>query len=254
MVSIIQAIVLSIIQSITEWLPISSSGHLALMHHFFGFQNLAFDVYLHFASILAVIFVFRKDIIEILKLNKRKNLKYILFLIIALIPIAIVGFGFRDSIEAAFANMFALGIFFIISGAIVFSTKFFKEGKSKESSKVGFWNSIYVGIFQALAILPGISRSGATISAGLFSGLNKEQAIKFSFLLAIPAILGATIVKMGSLAVSGISIWTLIISFIITFVVSVLAIKVLLKIIRKRGFYWFGVYNILVGIIILIFI
>jgi len=250
MVSITQAIILSIIQSITEWLPISSSGHLALMQHFFGFQNLAFDVYLHFASILAVIYVFRLDILKLLDLKDKKNREYVGYLILALIPIAIVGFFLRNKMEAILSDMLLLGIFFVISGVIVLSTKFMKEKKSKVTSL----DSLTIGIFQALAIFPGISRSGATISAGLFSGLKKEQVIKFSFLLAIPTILGATVLELGSIAAADISIFALIISFIITFFVSVFAIKLLLKIIRKQGFYWFGFYNILIGVLILIFL
>lgn len=250
MVSIAQAIILSIVQSITEWLPISSSGHLALTQHFFGFQNLAFDVYLHFASILAVIYVFWPDIIKLLNLKKKENIRYILYLIIAIIPIGVIGLLFRNQIAAVFSNMFSLGIFFLISGAIVFSTKFVKERKGK----VGLTESIVIGLFQAIAILPGVSRSGATISAGLFSGLKKEEAIKFSFLLAIPIVLAASIVEAGSLAVAGLDIWVLIISFIVTFLVSIATIKLLLKIIRKQGFHWFGVYNIVLGLLILLFL
>ncbi|MFC1686100.1 undecaprenyl-diphosphate phosphatase [Nanoarchaeota archaeon] len=253
MVSVFQAIILSVVQSITEWLPVSSSGHLALMQHFFGFQNLTFDVYLHFASILAVIYVFRSDIIKLLDLRKLENQRYAAYLIIAVIPIAIVGLTFRDAIESVFSNMVSLGIFFLISGAIVFSTKFVKEKKEKKR-KVGLMESITIGLFQALAILPGISRSGATISAGLFSGLKKEQVIKFSFLLAIPTVLGASVLEARNMAFSGLDLQVLLISFIVTFLVSILAIKLLLKIIRKQGFHWFGVYNILVGLLILIFL
>ncbi len=252
MVSITQAIVLSIIQSITEWLPVSSSGHLALMQHFFGFQNLSFDIYLHFASILAVIVVFRKDILSLLDLRKKENLKYAGLLLFALIPIGIVGLAYRGPISEVFSNMTAVGIFFLISGAIVFSTKFMKVDKKKKNPTS--LDALTVGIFQALAIMPGISRSGATISAGLFQGLKKEQAIRFSFLLAIPTILGATLIEARDIITLDINITALIISFIITFITSILVIKLLLKIIQKQGFFWFGVYNFFMGVLILAFL
>src|SRR3989344_2049403 len=120
MVSLIQAIILSIIQGITEWFPVSSSGHLVLMQHFFGFQNLAFDVFLHFASILAVLIIFWKDIIEILK---QKNWKYIGLIILAIIPAFLFGVLLRDYIVASFNSFLFLGLFFIFSGIVIFSTK-----------------------------------------------------------------------------------------------------------------------------------
>ena len=247
MVSLIEAIILSIIQGITEWFPISSSGHLALMQQFFGFQNLPYDVFLHFAGIFAVLFVFKREILKLLSFN-RVSLKYISLLVIALIPAGLVGFLLSDWIENLFSNMTYLGIFFIVSGLVVYSTKFSIERKSDINNK----DAWFIGLLQALAILPGISRSGITISAGLFKGVSKRAAIRFSFLMSIPLILGASALKAKDLIVSNINLSILVISFIITFFVSLITIKLLIKIIKSDKFYLFGIYNIILGIVVLI--
>jgi len=249
MVSLIEATILSIIQGITEWLPISSSGHLAILHNIFGFQSLPFDVFLHFASILAVIIIFYKDILKLLNFHKTKNLIYILLIILGIIPAALVGFLFKEQIESFFSSLFYLGIFFIISGIIVYSTKFTKERKIELS----WFDSLFIGFFQAVAILPGISRSGATISSSLYRGLNKKEAIKFSFFMAIPVILGASLIEAKDFILSDINYLILILSFFITFIVSIASIKILLRILKGDKFYLFGVYNFVLGILIMIF-
>ena len=248
MVSLLQSIILSIIQGITEWLPISSSGHLALLHNFFGFQNLPFDVFLHFASILAVIVIFWKDLIKLLNFKDRENLKYVLKLIIALIPAAVVGVLFKDQIESFFSSFFYLGIFFMLSGIIIYSTKFSIPKKEKPN----FLDTVIIGFFQALAILPGVSRSGSTISSGMLTGVKKEEAVKFSFILAVPIVLGASLLEVKDLVMENIDLSVLLISFVITFIVSLFVIKVLLKIIKGKKFYIFGIYDFILGLIVFI--
>ena len=229
-VGLIESVILSIVQGITEWLPVSSSGHLALIQNLFGFQNLPFDVFLHVASIIAVIFIFRKDIAKLFDLRQKENRRYLFIMLIALIPAGIIGFFFQRTIEKSFSNMLILGILFVISGILIYSTKFFKSKKEK----ISIFDSFFIGMFQAVAILPGISRSGATISSGLIRGVSKEQAIKFSFLLSIPVVLGASLLKAKDLLRSQIQPLMLLISFVITLIVSVITIKVLLKIIKGK--------------------
>jgi undecaprenyl-diphosphatase len=248
MVALIQVIILSIIQGIAEWLPISSSGHLAIFQNIFHFGSLSFDVFLHFASILAVVVIFWKDIIKIFYPWQKDKIKYILLIIIGIIPAGIMGFLFKNQIEGFFSSMFYLGIFFIISGIIIYLTKFSKQKKEN----ISFFDSIFIGIFQAIAILPGISRSGASISSGMFRRISNEEAVKFSFIMAIPVILGAGVLELKDLAFSQISYSILIISFIITFVISLFTIKILLKIIKTDKFYLFGIYNLIIGILVLI--
>lgn len=243
-----QAVILSIIQGISEWFPVSSSGHLAIMHNIFGFQNLSFDVFLHFASIFAVILIFWKDIIKLLNIKNKENLRYIFYIAIAIIPAGIIGYLFKKQIEGFFSSIFYIGIFFIISGILVYSTKFSKEKKEE----ISLFDSIFIGLLQAIAILPGISRSGATISSSIFRGVSKKEAVKFSFLIAIPVILGASILEFKDLTLSNISYFILLLCFFITFITSLFTIKILMKIIKSEKFYLFGVYNLVLGILILI--
>lgn len=245
MVSLFQALVLSIIQGVTEWFPISSSGHLALMQEIFGFQDLGFVVYLHFASILSLVIFFGKDIVELLKF-KPENRDYMLKIIIALIPAVIVGFLYRENIRYAFGNFLFMGLFFMIFGFFIYSTKNARELKNGPSKT----DSLIIGISQVFSLFPGISRSGMTMGTGLTMGLKKEEAIKFSFLLAIPIIIGATLVEAQEITLSGIPHSTLFTSFTVTLLTSLLMIKLLIKIVRNDKFYLFGIYNMILGLIV----
>ena len=247
MISLLEALVFSVVQGISQWLPISSSGHVAILENIFGFQSLPFVVFLQLASILAVIVLFWKDIVKVLDLRKKENVKYILMIIVAVIPVAVIGYLFEKEIAAFFSSLFYLGIFFILSGLIIYSTKFAKP--KKES--LNWLDSVFVGLMQAISIVPGISRSGATISGGMFRGVSKSEAVKFSFLLAVPTILGASVLELKNLSVIGVSTTILIVTFVLTFLVSIVAIKALLKVVKSNKFYLFGIYDILVGIIVL---
>ena len=180
-ISILQALVYSLVQGIAEWLPVSSSAHIAILQNIFGLQSFPFLIFLQFASILAAIVVFWKDIIKLFNFKEKENLRYWGFLIVALIPIAIVGYFFRDQIALLFLNLFYIGIFLMISGMVVYSTKF---AHHREGKKLNLADSIIIGIAQgAAALFRGITRSGSTISAGMHLGLKREEAVKFSFLI-----------------------------------------------------------------------
>ncbi len=245
MVTLIEALILSVIQGITEWFPVSSSGHLALMQSVFGFQDLVFDVFLHFASILAVVVIFWRDIVGLLR---RGNWNYIGLIIVAVIPTFLFGLLLRDYIIKSFHSLFFIGLFFVFSGIVIYSTRFSKERKSKVRSV----DALFVGLMQVFALFPGISRSGMTISGGLFAGLKKEEAIRFSFLLAIPVILGASLAEAGQIFTSSIDYWILLLSFVVTFLVSLVTIKLLFLAIKSEKFWWFGVYDIVLGLIVLV--
>jgi undecaprenyl-diphosphatase len=247
MISLIEALILSIVQGVTEWFPVSSSGHLALIQQYFGIQNLSYDVFLHFASVIAVIILFWRDIISLMDIRKRDNLNYILLLILAVIPAFIAGILLKKYIVSSFKSLLFLGIFFIFSGIIIYSTKFIKDNKKK----IGFVDAVFIGLMQVFALFPGVSRSGMTISGGLFAGLSKQEAIKFSFLLAIPVIVGASLAEATPVFRTDISLFILIISFSVTLVVSLFTIKFLLRIIKIGRFYWFGLYDILLGVLVL---
>jgi undecaprenyl-diphosphatase len=249
MVSLIQVIILSIVQGITEWLPISSSGHLAVIQKIFGFQDLSFDIFLHFAAIIAVLIVFNKQIIKLVNIKDKENLTYVGLLILGIIPAGIVGVLFEKKIESFFSSMFYLGIFFMISGIIVYITKFSNEKREK----INLTDSLFIGIIQAISVVPGISRSGTSVGSGLIRGIKKDEAVKFSFFMAIPIILGATVFKAKDIFNSEINVWLLLVSFSVTLIVSIFSIKLLLKVIKSDKFYMFGVYNFLLGVLILVF-
>lgn len=245
MVSFIQAIILSFVQGITEWFPISSSGHLALTQELLGIQDLGFIVYLHFASVLAVVILFWKDIINLVV---EKRTKYLIKLAIAIIPVAIIGLLLKDHVRNAFSNLLFIGIFFIIFGSFIYFTKYSKERKGRPSMS----DSIYIGISQIFALFPGVSRSGMTMGSGLILGLKKEEAIKFSFLLAIPVIFGASLLEAREIALSEIHFATFLTAFTITLLTSLLTIFLLIKVIKSNKFYLFGIYNVILGIIVVL--
>ncbi len=246
--SVLQAVTLGVIQGITEWLPISSSGHLVLYQQIARVDTpLLFDVLLHFASLLVILVVFRQRITEILRSSE-----YIRNIILGSIPIALAGFLARDIIEASFSNMRIVPFALIITGFFLFLTHFAREKTTKTSPL----NSIIIGISQSLALLPGISRSGATISTGMFLGISREKSAEFSFILAVPAILGATlfeiveIVRTGSLEKS--LIMPLSIGMVISFIVGYFSLKLLLKAVKSRKFFWFSFYCMALGLLLII--
>ena len=195
---IFDAVFLGIIQGLTEFLPISSSGHLVIFQKLLGFQQqqLLFDCALHVGTLLAVVIYFSKDIKRIFKsvLSKKENTDSFLLkdIITGSIPTAIIGFLFKDYFERAFSSALIAGIMLCVTGLFVGATKFIPEGSKK---RVGLIRSVLIGIAQGIAIIPGISRSGATIVCGLMCKIDRELAFKFSFLLSIPAISGAFILE-----------------------------------------------------------
>jgi undecaprenyl-diphosphatase len=205
---IIKSILLGLIQGITEFLPVSSSGHLIIFEHFLGFDmqgTLAFELFLHFGTAIAVIIFFRKEIIKLLislvKIKQqelKKERMFCLYLIIASFITAVIGFAFHKKIELAFSNPIVVSFLIFITGAIVFLTDIIKT-KELKAENMGVIRSIIIGFGQTIAIIPGISRSGSTIATSLFAGLNRKDAATFSFILSIPVILGANLLKIKEL-------------------------------------------------------
>ena len=235
-------IILAIIQAATEFLPVSSSGHLALISNLISQPDLFFFTSLHLASLFAVLIFSRKEIKELVTFNPKYR-KLWLYLLLATIPAGIVGFLFQDYIEKSFSSLLFLGLAFIFTGIISLLTKF-----TWVYSKLNIKNSLIIGFFQVLALFPGVSRSGMTISAGLFSGLEKEKAARFSFLLFIPLALGAFILELKDFYIN----FSLIISFFLCLVLSLLFLNLLVYIIKKGNFWLFSIYCFLVGLISLI--
>lgn len=252
------ALILAIIQGITEWLPISSSGHLVLAERFLGYHGggLTFDVALHFGTLMAVFVYFGKDIIDILqdlfrlKLNS-ENGKLGILLIVASVPAGIVGFLVKDYFESVLSNLWVVAVGFGVTGMFLLIAAVYRipssEGKEK-FSKFGYKRAFLVGIVQAISIVPGISRSGSTMAAGVLAGLNEKNAMKFSFLMAIPVVFGANILTVGQSTLPSELIWASFVSFL----VGLLTIHVLFKyvLVKRKNLIWFGVYCLILAILL----
>jgi len=252
---IVRAALLGIIQGLTEFLPVSSSGHLVIAQKILHFSEppVLFDITLHLATALAVIAVYYREIWELIialfkgrilvtkkgyRLSSKK-FHYVLVLIVALIPAGLIGYFFNDYITKAFSNLLVVSIGLFITTVILFLSKYFNNRKGD----INFKNGTIIGIAQAFAIVPGISRSGSTIFAGMASGIEGKKAADFSFLLAVPIIIGAFIFELKGIVNSHVSIVTLATGFIFSFVSGYFSIKLLLDFIRKGKFYYFAYYT-----------
>jgi undecaprenyl-diphosphatase len=243
--SLLQSIVLGVIQGMTEFLPISSSAHLALFEQLFKIQpKLQITILLHFASIIAVIVAMRE---ELKKIFTQPKLVYLL--IIGSLPAGVIGVLLKSKVELSLEKPNFIAIFLILTGIILWITRKIEEKRTN----IRVLDALLIGIAQAIAIFPGISRSGVTIATGIYLGIKREESAKFSFLLAIISILGATLFTTRNLkSLSSIHFFPLLLGFIVSFIVSYLAIKGLLKIVKTKNFSFFGIYCWALGIIILL--
>lgn len=253
----IDALILGIIQGLTEFLPVSSSGHLEIVRNILNAnqlpsENLLMTSILHFATAISTLIVFRSDIINLFKglLIKEDvdSKNYLLKIIIAIIPAGLVGFLFNDKIEYFFSgNLRLVGMMLIITGFLLFLTKIIKTGDNKITKT----NSLIIGISQAFAIMPGISRSGATICTSIFLGNNKNEGAKFSFLIVIPVIFGAILKDFisGDMFNNEIQISVLLVGFISSFITGIVACKLMLNIVKNNNLIYFSFYCFCLGLI-----
>jgi len=252
--NLLQTIILGLIQGVTEWLPISSTGHLRLTEHFFNLNvPILFDVLLHAGTLIVTLFFFRQDIKNILAaLAKRdfttENGKLIPLIIVGTVPTALIGLVFGDVIEAFFSDLLPIAGAFVICGVALYSSKIGNENKAS----IGYLEAVVIGTAQGIAIIPGLSRSGLTIAVALLLGLKREKAFKFSFLLSVPAIIGALgltfYTQHEALAFAGVD-WTEILAGIaVSMVVGYLALRLLRKIVDDKKFYLFAFYCWLLSI------
>jgi len=272
LIETIKAIIVGIVQGLTEFLPVSSSAHLIFVQKLLGIDQtgIAFDVLLHLGTLLAVIGYFFKDIIEMIKaffssiadifrgrfkegFKEDSYKKLTWMVIIGTIPAGIIGVVFKDPIEATFQSLTIPAFFLLITGFLLYYSQRLNVG-NRNIENSGIKDSLIIGVSQALAILPGLSRSGTTISFGLLLGLDKEFAAKFSFLLAIPAILGATVVQLKGIG-AGIdtNLLAYVLGFLAALVSGYLAISILLKLIREKNLDIFAYYCWILGAIVLIY-
>jgi undecaprenyl-diphosphatase len=258
MISLLESIILGIIQGLTEWFPVSSSGHLVLFQHIFGVEvPLAYDIYLHLGTLFVLFLFFWKDIFNIVRdvllLRKSENSKIGMLIIVGSVITAIVGLLFYKLFSSVFSDLLFVGIAFLVSGGLLFLSGKVKVGKKK----VGFVNSIFIGLIQGLSLIPGISRSGSTISIGMISGVDRIKVAKFSFLLSIPAIVGASLIESVNSYETILpflieNLLAVIFGVIFSAITGYICLKALMRIIKKGGFYYFSYYCFFIGIITLI--
>lgn len=241
-------ILIGIVQGLTEFLPVSSSGHIAILEHYFGIfsGDLSREIALHLATLLAVLIFFRRKILKLIRSWWRgKDLLYLWYLILGSIPAGVIGLLFEGRIEKAFDSLRLIGVFLILTGIILFTTVFVRNNYARVTGK----RSFLIGVAQAFAIFPGISRSGATIVAGVHTGMAGEEAFEFSFLLSIPAIAGAGLLELRKVGLSGIvSHWQ---GAVAAFVFGYAALLVLNKVVKRGKLHYFSPYLLGLGAIVL---
>lgn len=250
--TILQALVYGFVQGIGEFLPISSSAHLIVAPWLFGWQDpgLAFDVALHLGTLAAVVVFFWKNWVDLTVAGftrpKTADGKLFWFLVVATVPGALIGKLLEKQAESAFRNPALIGVMLIVMGLVLYFVD--KRGRKEvHLQNIGFWRSFAIGISQAVAIIPGVSRSGITMSTGLFTGLTRESAARFSFLLSMPIILGAGLLKIKDLANVQIDTLPFVIGILTSAIVGLLSIKFLLEYLKTRGFGIFVWYRFIFG-------
>lgn len=249
--------VLGIVQGLTEYLPVSSSGHLAIGSHLFGIEgeeNLAFTVLVHVATVCSTLVVLWKEIDWILKglfkFEMNAETKYFLNIVVSMIPIGIVGVFFKDAVEKVFGSgLLIVGCMLLLTSALLIFSYF---AKPRQREHISMKDAFIIGLAQACAVMPGLSRSGSTIATGLLLGNKKESLAQFSFLMVIPPILGEAlldVLKMvkGDDAFGDISALPLVVGFVAAFVSGCVACKWMINIVKKGKLVWFGVYCAIAG-------
>jgi undecaprenyl-diphosphatase len=256
-----EALILGIVQGLTEFLPVSSSGHLLLSKEILGIENnggATFEVLVHAATVLSTLTVFRNDIIKLLaglfKLKYNQETEYILKIVVSMIPVMIVGLFFKDKVEALFGEGPCLvGAMLLLTAGLLLFSHFAK----KREKPISYANAFVIGLAQACAVLPGLSRSGSTISTGLLLGNDRNEIARFSFLMVLVPILGEAFLELMdgefSPSASGIALFPMILGFTGAYISGLLACKLMIKLVSQVKLYWFSIYCAIIGIIAIVY-
>ena len=258
----IQALILGVVQGLTEYLPVSSSGHLTILSNFFGIDgadNLEFTIVVHVATVLSTLVVLWKEIDWILmglfKFKMNDETKYALNILVSMIPVGIVGVFFKDKVEEAFgAGLLIVGVMLIVTSILLIFSYY---AKPRQKEHISLWDAFVIGVAQACAVLPGLSRSGSTIATGLMLGDKKEKLAQFSFLMVIPPILGEALLDVlkavgGEESVGGdVAIFPLAIGFVAAFLSGAFACKLMINLVKNGKLIYFGIYCAIIGITVL---
>lgn len=263
MSEIIKAIIVGIVQGLTEFLPVSSSGHIVIAQeilniHFEEDENLLFAIVLHFATALSTIVIFGKDILQIFKglfqFKNNEEFRFSLKIILSMIPAALVGVLLKDTLEEIFSNLLVVGCMLLVTAALLY----FADRAKNTGKPVGYKDSFIIGIAQGFAaMLPGLSRSGSTISTSILLGNDKSKAARFSFLMVLPLIFGAT-AKMfldasetGGLSIGNMPVGALVGGFLAAFISGLFACKWMIELVKKAKLAYFSIYCVIVGLIVI---
>ena len=257
----IQALILGVVQGLTEYLPVSSSGHLTIISNFFGIDgadNLEFTVAVHVATVLSTLVILWKEIDWILmglfKFKMNDETKYALNILVSMIPVGIVGVFFKDKVEEAFgAGLLIVGVMLMVTSVLLIFS-YYAKPRTKEH--ISLRDAFIIGVAQACAVLPGLSRSGSTIATGLMLGDKKEKLAQFSFLMVIPPILGEALLDVlkavkGEEAFGSVEFFPLAIGFIAAFLSGCFACKLMINMVKKGKLVYFGIYCAIVGAAVL---
>ena len=255
----LQAIILGIVQGLTEFLPVSSSGHIQLANELLGTSldpesNLTFSLTLHAATVLSTIVVLWTEIWKLIKgvfsRTFTEEQAYLLKIVISMIPVGVVGLFFKDAIEAAFSSITVVGVMLLVTSALL---AFAYYAKPRQKDTISYRDSFIIGLAQAVAVMPGLSRSGSTIATGLLLGNKKESVAQFSFLMVLPPILGNALLDIvkGDFG-GGVETLPLVAGFIAAFVTGCVACKWMIDIVKRGKLIWFAIYCGIVGVVALV--
>lgn len=246
-------LLLGLVQGLTEFLPVSSSGHLIIFQSLLNVpQSMAFDTVVHLATGLAVVLYFWREILSLFTAQR----KMLMLLIVATIPTALMGFFLKDYFEVLFSSTTAVGFFLLVTAAVILLAEWAGKGR-KGLDQMGVWDAIFIGIAQGCAIAPGLSRSGTTISASLGRNFERAFAARFSFLLSIPAIFGAGLLQSKAIFKAGtvdLGLAPLFLGALAAFVSGLLAIKIFMSIIQRTSLRFFAYYCVVIGALVLLFL
>jgi len=253
-----EALILGLIQGLTEFLPVSSSGHLEIAKTLFGVDpeaNFFFTVAVHGATVMSTLFVFWKEILDLisgsLKLRMNDETKYTLKILLSIIPVGIAGVLLKDPIERLFnGNLVFIGLMLLVTSGVLALAHFVKKG----DRPIGYKDAFIIGIAQAIAVIPGISRSGSTIATGLIIGNKKEEIARFSFLMVLIPVIGANLLEIlsGEANISNTGWGVIIIGFIAAFISGYVACKWMIALVKKSKLIWFSVYCAVIGLLSII--
>ena len=265
-----EAIILGLVQGLTEFLPVSSSGHLLIGKELLGVEaadDLVFETTVHAATVLSTIVVFRKQLWDLLKgffkFKYNDQTDYVLKICVSMVPVFIIGVFFKDFVEGLFQSIFIVGLALVCTAMLLFFSDMASGPRRKASvserkgyrNGISYWQAFVVGLGQALAVVPGLSRSGTTISTGLLCGVRRDVMAQFSFLMVLVPILGESFLQLVGGEVSGSSIGALplVLGFIAAFVSGLFAYKVMIALVKKARLSWFALYCAIVALLIFIF-